>query len=148
MKNEIRREMARPWTWERLRDSARHNRSRPTDAEDLLWSALRRRPGGFKFRRQYAIDRFIVDFYCVKAQLVIEMDGPIHEYKRESDSVREEHLKTRGLKIIRFTNEQVLTDLPNVLSQIQTLCETSVPNRPLSSQGEGVGGGEVCSFVC
>ena len=147
MKNEIRREMARPWTWERLRDSARHNRSRPTDAEDLLWSALRRRPGGFKFRRQYAIDRFIVDFYCVKAQLVIEVDGPIHEYKRESDSVREEHLKTRGLKSsVLQTSKSLLISLTcSHKSRPSAKHPSLTAPSPRKERGSE---GEVCSFVC
>ena len=77
------------------------------------------RPGGLKFRRQHAIAGFIVDFYCVKAELVIEVDGPIHEQQHEEDAERQPILEALGLSVLRFTNDQVLDDLGYVLSTIE-----------------------------
>ena len=73
---------------------------------------------GFKFRRQHAIDRFIVDFYCAEARLIVEVDGPIHLYSREEDEIRQECLESLGMRMLRFTNEQVADSLDVVLEQI------------------------------
>jgi hypothetical protein len=71
-----------PHLWEKLKPVARQMRQEPTQAEDLLWQSLRNHQLlGFKFRRQHSIERFIVDFYCAEAKLVIEIDGPIHDYQ-------------------------------------------------------------------
>ncbi|MQY72086.1 MAG: DUF559 domain-containing protein, partial [Dehalococcoidia bacterium] len=70
-----------PCLWEKLKPLAREMRRAPTLAEEVLWQHLRNsQMGGFKFRRQHPIDRFIVDFYCFKIRLVIEVDGPVHQY--------------------------------------------------------------------
>ena len=63
---------------------------------------------GLKFRRQHAIDRYIVDFYCPEARLVIEVDGPIHRYTQDEDAQRQIKLEEHGLRVLRFTNDQVL----------------------------------------
>ncbi len=94
-------------------------RQAPTGAEDVLWQRLRNRQiKGYKFRRQHALDRFIVDFYCRDANLVLEVDGPIHERQGEEDKQRQEYLNLMGFQVIRFTNEQVLCDTQNVLAEI------------------------------
>jgi very-short-patch-repair endonuclease len=77
-----------------------------------------------KFRRQHSIDRFIVDFYCTDAQLVIEVDGPIHEYTPEEDAIRQEFLETLGLRVLRFENDNVLH---NIESVIETIYKTVNP---------------------
>jgi len=83
--------------WERLRLKAKEMRHNPTEAEDRLWQALRRRViRGLTFRRQHAIGPFIVDFYCVRAGLVIEVDGPIHADQRAVDEERQLHLVALG----------------------------------------------------
>ena len=97
-----------PELWARLKPLAREKRAEPTEAEDRLWQALRRRGAGSKFRRQHTIDRFSVDFYCAGARLVVEVDGPIHEFTRADDAIRQEHLKSLGLRVLRFKNEEVL----------------------------------------
>jgi very-short-patch-repair endonuclease len=73
----------------------------------------------FKFRRQHAIERFIVDFYCASARLVVEVDGPIHDYTPEEDALRQEYLEGLGLRVIRFTNDTVLYQIDVVLQQIE-----------------------------
>jgi very-short-patch-repair endonuclease len=74
--------------WEALKPLARQMRHNPTEAENVLWQRLRDKGIGVKFRRQHAIDRFIVDFYCAKSQLLIEVDGEIHDYTQEEDAIR------------------------------------------------------------
>ena len=94
-------------------------RHKPTTAEDRLWHVLRRDAlEGFKFRRQHAIGPFIVDFYCSKERLVIEIDGPVHETTQEHDQARQEFLEARGLKVLRFTNDEVLSNLKCVTDLI------------------------------
>jgi very-short-patch-repair endonuclease len=108
--------------WEKLKPIAREKRNKPTDAENLLWQHLRRHQvRGLSFRRQHSIGQFIVDFYCAKARLVIEVDGPIHQYQEEEDSIRQEYLESHGLKILRFSNGVVLNDVEEVIKQILAL---------------------------
>ena len=92
-----------------------------TSAEDLLWQRLRRKQvGGLRFRRQHPIGRFIVDFYCAEARLVIELDGPVHHQPGhdEYDADRQEFLEQLELKVIRFDNAQVLHQTDDVLETI------------------------------
>nr|WP_230966578.1 endonuclease domain-containing protein [Nostoc commune] len=98
---------------------ARQNRCEPTPAEKLLWQKLRdKQLLGFKFRRQQTIDRFIVDFYCNEARLVVEVDGEIHDYTQQEDAIRQEFLESLGLKVVRFRNEDVLERMEGVLQDI------------------------------
>ena len=92
-----------------------------TPAEKLLWSKIRNKQlGGFKFRFQHPVHRFIADFYCHEKRLIIEIDGGYHFEKEqeELDKGREELLEIRGLKVIRFTNEQVISKTEFVLEEI------------------------------
>lgn len=96
-------------------------RQRPTRAEMMLWQHLRgKRIRGFRFRRQQPIDRFIVDFYCRQAQLVVEIDGPSHQSTEavEYDEQRTQFLNEIGLSVLRFSNEQVIYDTDAVLNMI------------------------------
>ena len=94
-------------------------RCEPTPAEKLLWQKLRHKQIlGFKFRRQQTIDRFIVDFYCNEARLVVEVDGKIHDYTQEEDAIRQEFLESLGLQVVRFRNEDVLERMDGVLQDI------------------------------
>jgi very-short-patch-repair endonuclease len=107
----------------------RELRQRETPAEKVLWDHLRNRSlFNHKFLRQYPVYieslfnkrlYYIPDFYCHKAKLVIEADGPIHLYKKEYDKNRDEVLTALGLKILRFKNEQILLEPKAVLDLIK-----------------------------
>lgn len=92
-----------------------------TPAEKLLWQQLRTNKLGVHFRRQQIIAGFIVDFYCHKAALVIEVDGDIHDLQQEEDARRDHVLREMGLTIVRFRNEDVIKDLPAVLGKLRSL---------------------------
>lgn len=127
-----------PEVWAKLKPLARLMRHEPTPAENALWQRLRnRKVANTKFRRQHAIGRYIVDFYAASANLIIEVDGPIHDSTQEQDAIRQEWLESQGLRVIRFTNEQVLQNIETVLTTIEaTLTEVS----PSPGFGEGTRG--------
>jgi very-short-patch-repair endonuclease len=105
--------------WTKLKPLARQMRREPTLAEQKVWHFLRQRSASdYKFRQQHVSERFIVDFYCAKAHLVIEVDGHIHDYTATEDAIRQEYLEALGLRVIRFTNAEVLNDIDDVLRQI------------------------------
>src|SRR3989344_7574936 len=96
-------------------------RRQAPDAEIIMWSRLQHSQlGGHKFRRQASIDRYVVDFYCPRLRLVVEVDGDSHftDEGEEYDQVRTEFLEALGLHILRFTNEEVYKNLPEVLGKI------------------------------
>jgi very-short-patch-repair endonuclease len=98
---------------------ARQLRREMTPPEKHLWQSLRaNRLGGFHFRRQQIIDGYIVDFYCHAADMVIELDGPIHKGKKVYDEHRQKYLESQGLTVLRFTNQQVLEEIELVLAEI------------------------------
>jgi very-short-patch-repair endonuclease len=108
-----------PELWEKMKTLARQMRHEPTRAEDHLWQQLRnRRHFNVKFRRQHVIERFIVDFYCAEAELIVEVDGSIHDYTQEEDAIRQEFLESLGLRVLRFTNGEVLLNIEAVLQRI------------------------------
>lgn len=97
-------------------------RKTQTDAEDTIWQSLRNRKIlGFKFRRQHPLGNYIADFYCYEAKLVIEIDGGIHNQpeNKEYDENRSIELEELGIRVIRFTNEMVNSDLNKVLDIIK-----------------------------
>ena len=101
---------------------SRELRREMTKEEIILWDQLRaNRFGDFHFRRQQVIDGFIVDFYCHKAGLVVEVDGPIHEEKVEYDLERARILTGRGLRILRVKNEEIRKDISSVLTRLRML---------------------------
>lgn len=101
-----------------LIEKAKENRNNPTEAEKALWSQLRNKNLDDKFRRQHLIDDFIVDFVCLRKKLVVEVDGEIHETKKEYDEERTKILNDKGFKVIRFKNEEVLGNTDAVLKEI------------------------------
>ncbi len=122
---------------------ARNLRKSLTDAERVLWFNLRdRRLGGWKFRRQYVIGPFIVDFVCVEKKLIIEVDGGQHAEKIVQDHQRTEYLGKNGYRVMRFWNTEVLQETEGVLQVILfNLSEDIFP--PLNSLplgGEGTCG--------
>ena len=94
-------------------------RNNMTPAEATLWRALKGRGvGGMKFRRQQSIGPFILDFYCPEHLLGIELDGTSHDCKYEYDEKRTEYLHRQGIRVLRFSNQQVFTSLQGVLAEI------------------------------
>ena len=110
-------------TWKLLKENAKSMRLEPTEAEDLLWQNLRGLKLGVKFRRQQPVDIFIPDFVCTQKKLIIEVDGEYHNGKEqiELDVERTRILETIGYKVLRFTNEEVLTNVSSVLERIRTV---------------------------
>ena len=105
---------------QRMQAVARELRKNPTDAEDKLWQSIRNKQlDGRKFRRQVAIGAFIVDFYCASEHLVVEVDGPIHESRREADQARQQLIESLGIRFVRFTNDQVANHLQHALEKIR-----------------------------
>src|SRR6476620_4570010 len=89
----------------------RRLRKNPTDAEKLLWNCLRRKQiGHFKFRRQHPFDNYILDFVCLEAMLVVEVDGGQHSEMCEQDAARTKFLTEAGFRVLRFWNHDVLRD--------------------------------------
>ncbi len=104
----------------KLTNRARELRKDQTKEEAILWKHLRsRRFKGIKFRRQVPIDRFVVDFLCKKHRLIIELDGSQHAENREYDELRTSILEAKGYRVIRYWNNQVLTELEGVLESIE-----------------------------
>jgi very-short-patch-repair endonuclease len=92
-----------------------------TPAEKILWQELHANKLGVHFRRQQVIAGFIVDFYCHKTALVIEVDGDIHDLQQEEDARREKVLSEMGLRVVRFRNEEVMKNLSTVVGKIHGL---------------------------
>jgi very-short-patch-repair endonuclease len=106
-----------------MRRRARALRVRMTDAERKLWFALRdRRFAGYKFRRQVPIDRFIADFICFEARLVIEVDGGQHADSMQ-DRWRDRWFAANGFRVVRFWNNEVLSNLEGVLTVLSAELE-------------------------
>ena len=105
----------------KLKSFSRELRKNMTDAEKLLWSKIRRKQlKNLHFYRQQIIGNYIVDFYCPKAKLVIELDGGTHysEIGKERDEYRDDYLRHLDLKVLRFSNAEVFDDLSTVLDMI------------------------------
>ena len=110
---------------------ARELRKRQTDAERALWNKLRSKQiEGVKFRRQQPIGPYIVDFVSLERKLIIEIDGGQHNERkvREKDQEREEWLKEKGYQILRFWNNDVLTNIEGVLERIKENLEGKPPS--------------------
>ncbi len=122
-----------------LTAAARKLRNNPTDAEQHLWSVIRRKHLGVKFRRQAVIGRFIVDFVCFERKLAIEVDGGQHAQNPE-DRSRDAWLKKEGFHVLRFWNHEVLQHREGVVQKITEGLSSPALNLPLPDpphKGEG-----------
>jgi very-short-patch-repair endonuclease len=106
-----------------FRDRARDLRQHGTDAEHKLWLRLRNRGLGVKVRRQHPIGNYIVDFVCLEAKLVIELDGGQHDdaANRWEDAERTRFLVRSGYRVVRFWNNEVIKNIDGVLARIVDL---------------------------
>jgi len=100
-------------------ERAKELRREMTPAEKLLWQQIRAKKLGVRFRRQQVIQGFIVDFYCHKAALVVEVDGDIHDLQKEEDARREKALSELGLRVVRFGNDEVVRNVSAVVGRIR-----------------------------
>ena len=108
-------------TYQLLLQNAKNNRKHMTEAESVLWHCLRGSQLGCQFRRQHPIYGYIPDFVCLKKRLVVEVDGGYHYIGNQplSDEERTNYLNQYGFEVIRFTNEEVLSNIDNVLTTIK-----------------------------
>jgi very-short-patch-repair endonuclease len=113
-------------------------RKRSTDAESLLWKHLRaKRLKGLKFRKQEPIGKYIADFVCYEKQIIIEVDGGQHSIDKDRDNERDIWFKGEGFKVLRFWNNEVLTDTEAVLTAIMMSClESPSPSSPPIDGGD------------
>jgi lysyl-tRNA synthetase class 2 len=112
-------------------ETARRLRRTQTDAERVLWFRLRdRRLNGWKFRRQVPIDRYVADFCCRDAHLIIELDGGQHAVATERDAKRTAVLETCGYHVMRFWNNDVLKNTDGVLEAISEVLEQLSQSAP------------------
>ena len=112
------------------KNNRRKLRKNSTEAERLLWEKLRGRKFlGLKFRRQYSIAQFVLDFYCSEKRFAIELDGGIHDLDdvKNHDENRDGYIKNFGIKIIRIKNDKVTDDINSVLEYIKQEIQTSPP---------------------
>jgi len=107
-----------------MHERAKKLRREMTPVEKILWKELRtNKLNGLHFRRQQIIHGYFADFYCHQRELIVELDGRIHELQKEYDAEREEYLIAIGFRIIRFTNEEINENLKGVLQKIVNTCK-------------------------
>ena len=128
-----------------MNERARILRQNQTEAEKRLWYRLKNRGlGGWKFRRQHAIGPYFADFACIEAALVVEIDGGQHQGRREQDDVRTAFLEGAGYRVLRFWNNDVLSNTDGVLqSVLEALRPSPLPSPRSRGEGEvGMGADE------
>lgn len=105
-------------------ENAQELRREMTPTEKILWKEVKaNRLNDLHFRRQQIVHGYFADFYCHKHELIVEVDGDIHEFQKEYDAEREAYLVTLGFRIIRFTNDEITRDLKGVLHRIVEACK-------------------------
>ncbi len=105
----------------KLKTYSRELRKNMTDAEKRLWSKVRlKQLKGYRFQRQRIIGEYIVDFYCPGAKLIIEVNGSQHYSNAiaEADRIRDEYMRNQGLKVLRFTDSEVLKNIQGVIENV------------------------------
>jgi 5-methyltetrahydrofolate--homocysteine methyltransferase len=134
---------ADPMLYGLLKEFVKKSRSNPTEAENALWQMLRgKKLEGYKFRRQHIIGSYIADFICLRAKLIIEIDGLIHQLpeNKANDEERTLWLKHKGFEVIRLKNEAILGDTENVLATILkelAIIQSAALIPPLGGGGAG-----------
>lgn len=122
----------------KLKALSRELRNNGTLSEVMLWNELKaRRMRGYQFMRQKPIDEYIVDFYCSKLKLVIEIDGESHDGKFEKDMIRQQTLESLGLTVLRLNDLDVKRDMGNVLMAVEGWIEGFEKQPPVSPFAKG-----------
>ena len=106
-----------------LRTNRRALRNESTPQEIILWSRLRNGQLGFKFRRQHSFGNYIADFYCREKSLVVEIDGSQHLDQERYDASRTRFLESLNLRVLRFGNNEINTNIDGVMTRIMELLE-------------------------
>ncbi len=112
----------------RIRRKFRNNQ---TNVERLLWNHLRNKQFyGLKYYRQYSIGKYILDFYCPELKLAIELDGGQHaeEKNNSHDQIRSDYLKSQGIKVMRFWDNDVIQNIESILDKIKENCNSPIPS--------------------
>ncbi|GAB4487285.1 MAG: hypothetical protein OHK0045_07550 [Raineya sp.] len=125
-----------------IKEYAEKHRSNPTQAEDILWNALSgKKMEEKKFRRQHIIGSYIADFVCLKENLVIEVDGLIHQLpeNKVSDEVRTNWLNEQGFSVLRFKNEEIINEIDKVLYTISHIINNNSPSGQGANSPSGQG---------
>ena len=105
-------------------ERAKKLRREMTPAEKIMWKELKtNKLNALHFRRQQIVHGYFADFYCHQHELIVELDGGIHELQKEYDAEREEYLIALGFRIIRFTNDDITGNLKGVLQKLVDACE-------------------------
>ena len=138
------RETADPALYNLLKDYAEDMRKNPTEAENVAWNLLRGCATGHKFRRQHIIGDYIVDFVCLEKYLVVEIDGEYHnEWEQQvDDAQRSAWLESRGFRVVRFSNAEVLASSDSFVSKVTEALQVLPTGEDLggASTGEDLGG--------
>jgi very-short-patch-repair endonuclease len=129
---------------ERQRSRAKQFRQTMTPAETLLWRCLKaNRIDGLGFRRQVPVRKYIADFVCFSAKLIVELDGESHDFeeRRKADQTRDAFFVSEGFQILRFSNEQVMSNLEGVVELIRQATASRASGLPPSPTLPHKGGG-------
>jgi len=121
-------------------------RGNMTQQEILLWERLKNKKiSGYRFHRQYGIGRYIVDFYCSKLKLIIELDGKHHHMRegREYDTIRDDFLISLGLIVVRFDNKEIDENIEKVIYMIKEMIELPLSDSPSLLKTEKVGSKDI-----
>ncbi len=115
---------ATPDRYQLLKEYAKQLRKNMTEAETILWEELRQLDG-YHFRRQHPINDFIADFICLSSHLIIEVDGKYHDMPQQQteDDMRTDALSKMGYTVVRFTNEEIITDVDRVVDEIYDILD-------------------------
>ncbi|MEE9407854.1 MAG: DUF559 domain-containing protein [Polaribacter sp.] len=128
---------ARPSVYKLMKELQKDRKQQTTPAEQVLWQQLKTKKLDIKFRRQYIVDEFIVDFICIEKSLIIEVDGKYYNTKeqQEADNLRTQILQELGFKVKRFTNEEVIGDIEEVTKKITQELNNSDNSLPSGGLG-------------
>ena len=129
---------------ERQRNRAKQLRQTMTRAETLLWRYLKAdRIDGLSFRRQVPFRNYIADFVCLSAKLIVELDGEPHDFeeRQKADQHRDAFFESQGFHVLRFANEQVMSNLEGVIEVIRQVASSRASTSPPSLTFPRKGGG-------
>jgi very-short-patch-repair endonuclease len=121
--------MTKHYNKKEIQNRRRYLRNNMTCSEKLVWMFLRKQQMNERFLRQYSVDNYIIDFYCPKLKLAIEIDGDVHDLKRQKrqDKTRQEYLEKLGIKFVRIKNEDLLNNPNKAFERI----ENKIKEEPL-----------------